>query len=279
MEFIIGIDVGGSITKIAGMCGDEIIGCLQVKANDPIASIYGALGKFLSENDIALSEVGHIVVTGVGSSGIKSPIFGIPTLAVDEFYCTGRGGLWLTGIEEGVIVSMGTGTAFIHATNSTVTHLGGTGVGGGALLGMSSTMLNIRDVNNIIKLAESGNLNNVDLTISDITKKAVSNLPPTATASNFGKVSELATQSDIALGIFNMVYQTIGVMAVFAARSVSGKDIVLTGSLAEFKVAEQTFKSLSAMFGVNFIIPDSARFATAIGAARSYGREPFTEIK
>ena len=32
-----------------------------------------------------------------------------------EFVSTGRGGLYLTGLPEAVIVSMGTGTALVHA--------------------------------------------------------------------------------------------------------------------------------------------------------------------
>ncbi|MBQ4543823.1 MAG: hypothetical protein IJA19_06620 [Clostridia bacterium] len=48
METIIGIDIGGSTTKIVGLTIDgDVIGNLQVTAADPVTSVYGALGKFL----------------------------------------------------------------------------------------------------------------------------------------------------------------------------------------------------------------------------------------
>src|SRR5699024_918888 len=140
----------------------------------------------------------------------------IPTSIVDEFYCTGRGGLYLSDLEEGIIVSMGTGTAFVYATPDKIEHLGGTGIGGGTLVGLSNAVLNVRDIKNLVKLAQKGDLRRVDLAIGDITTNAVSNLPFDATASNFGKLSELATPEDIALGLLNLVYQTVGMLAVFA---------------------------------------------------------------
>ena len=86
-------------------------------------------------------------------------------------------------------------------------------------------------------------------------------------AANFGKLSDLANRHDIALGIVNMVSETIGMMAVFAARSFGLKNIVLTGNLATIAPANKIFENLSSTFGVNFIIPENAQFATAIGAA------------
>lgn len=62
MSIIIGIDVGGSTTKIVGFTADEphkkqIFSPIFVKASDPVASVYGAFGKFTSANGIALSDV------------------------------------------------------------------------------------------------------------------------------------------------------------------------------------------------------------------------------
>ena len=45
MGVILGIDIGGSSTKIVGLREDgSIIDMLRVKAEDPITSLYGALG-------------------------------------------------------------------------------------------------------------------------------------------------------------------------------------------------------------------------------------------
>ncbi|MBQ6000352.1 MAG: type II pantothenate kinase [Clostridia bacterium] len=278
-RFIIGIDIGGTITKIAGLDETGALQCLQVRATDPLASLYGAFGKFLSQAGLTLDRVCHVMVTGVGSSALQTPIYGIPTSLVDEFYCTGRGGLYLSGLEEGIIVSMGTGTAYVEATKDYISHIGGTGVGGGTLVGLSTAVLGVRDVQNLAKLAEQGDLKKVDLSIGDITTNAVSNLPFDATASNFGKLSELATPEDIALGLFNLVYQTIGMLAVFASRGHENKEIVLTGNLSDMAECRPIFNALSEMYQVRFHVPKQAQFATAVGAALSYGKEPATRLK
>ena len=44
------------------------IGRLMVEAADPLTSAYGALGKFVNENKLSLSQVKQILLTGVGSS-------------------------------------------------------------------------------------------------------------------------------------------------------------------------------------------------------------------
>ena len=92
-------------------------------------------------------------------------------------------------------------------------------------------------------------------------------LPANMTAANFGKVSELATKEDLALGLINMIFETIGMMAVFNSRMHKTRDIVLTGNLTQIAQAEPTFRTLSDMFDVNFIIPERAQYSTVIGAA------------
>lgn len=94
MEKIVGIDIGGSTTKIVGLYGNEIFGELMVKAGDPIASMYGAFGKFLSVNKLLLSDIKKIVVTGVGSSYLTENVYDINTIKVDEFSAVGGGGLF-----------------------------------------------------------------------------------------------------------------------------------------------------------------------------------------
>ncbi|MCL2773533.1 MAG: type II pantothenate kinase [Oscillospiraceae bacterium] len=270
--YIIGIDIGGSTTKICGFkIGDKIlIKPLFIKASNPVASLYGAFGEFTYVNKIKLSEIQKIHVTGVGSTFISDNIHGINTEIVSEFEALGRGGLYLSTLSEAIVVNMGTGTTIVMAGNNGKNiYLGGTGVGGGTLTGLSKMLLNIGSTDNIIKLAENGDLKNIDLRIGDITKKdIIPGMPDYMTASNFGKISDLATKSDIALGILNMIYETIGMISIFAARQFALKDIVLTGgTLTDIPQSREIFTKLNKMFGVNFQIPEYARFGTVIGAA------------
>ncbi|MDI9515137.1 MAG: type II pantothenate kinase [Bacillota bacterium] len=267
MGIIIGIDIGGTTTKIVGYSNDSILSPILVKATDPVASVYGAFGRFLNDNALTLDDVEKIMVTGVGSSYLSERLLGVPTARADEFLAIGMGGLFLSGLERAIVVSMGTGTAFVMADNDRAVHLGGTGIGGGTLLGLSNRMLNIRNFEDIIKMAEGGSLNHIDLTIGDISRDGVTNLLPDTTASNFGKISDLATKADVAMGIINLVFQAIGMLSVFATRMENVKDIVLTGNLANVPQAKDVFGKLSSLFDVNFIIPENAEFATAVGAA------------
>ena len=268
MSIIVGIDVGGSTTKIVGFKNGALLKPQRVKADDPIASLYGAFGKFTSENDVTLAEVERIMITGVGSTFVSDNIYGIETVHVNEFDANGRGGLYLSGLEEAIIVSMGTGTAFVHARHDGNSHLGGTGVGGGTLLGLSKLVLGMSDYAQIVALAEDGDIAHVDLRIEDITEKdIIPTLSRYATASNFGRISDLASKSDLALGILNLVFETIAMMAIFAARGKDIQDIVLIGNLAGLPQAEKIFEDLSLMFSLRFRIPRNATFGTVIGAA------------
>jgi type II pantothenate kinase len=264
---IIGIDIGGSTTKITGFQENRIVSPLLVRATDPISSLYGAFGKFLNQNQLQLDDISFIMVTGVGSSYVKEPIFGISTGRVEEFYSIGMGGLFLSKLSNAVIVSMGTGTAFVKAESGKATHLGGTGIGGGTLLGLSNRMLNIRHFDDLVAMALEGDLTNVDLSIRDISSDLITGLPPETTASNFGKISDLASKPDIALGIINLVFQTIGVLSIFAARTAGTSDIVLTGNLTHVPQASVVFDGLKKLYSVNFHMPEHAEYATALGAA------------
>lgn len=273
MKCVLGIDIGGSTTKIIGYREGKIFSPFFVKASDPRASLYGAFGKFLNENGLALSDIESVMMTGVGSETCQTEIFGVRTKRIEEFMAVGKGGLFLSGLDSAVVVSMGTGTAFVSANGKSVTHLGGTGIGGGTLIGLSDRMFNVRNFEDIIEIAATGNLDNVDLHIKDISYEAIETLAAATTASNFGKVSDLATTSDLALGVINMVFQTIGVMAAFTAKNAGTKNIVLTGNLTNVPQAENIFRGVEALHGVHFIIPEHSEYATATGAALMYGSE------
>jgi len=276
---VIGIDVGGSTTKIVGFYIDKegkksLIPPQLVTANDPITSTYGAFGKFTEENGIEMSDINKIMMTGVGSSFVKKDIFGLPCERVPEFNSIGKGALYLSGLDEALAVSLGTGTALVHAKNGQkMNYLGGTGVGGGTLVGLSKLLLHAESMDHIIEYAECGDLDNVDLKIKHMTESGtLSILSRDLTASNFGNVSDLATKEDIALGIMNMVFETVGMVSIFAAHQVKCENIILTGNLTRIGFCEKKFaefNSMKANYGVNFIIPENSQFGTVIGTALS----------
>ncbi len=276
MKTVIGIDVGGSTTKIVGFKYNEgkreLISPQYVRATDPVTSIYGAFGKFTLENQLRLEKIDKVMVTGAGSSYMSQPIYSLDCVSVPEFECIGRGGLYLAGLDEAIVASLGTGTALIyaHKENGEVKteYLGGTGVGGGTLIGLSRKILGVDTIEHIEQLCEGGDLDKIDLRIKDISaNNTYKGVRDDLTASNFGKLSDLANKNDIALGIANMVTETIGMMAIFAARNYKLKDIILTGNLTAIKPITETFLNLGKIFDINFIIPENSQFGTVIGAA------------
>lgn len=278
MGVIIGIDVGGSTTKIVGfsdsssMNDKSLMTPLVVRATDPLTSLYGAFGKFTSESSLSLSDIECVMMTGVGAASNQKPIYSLESRHVSEFDCIGFGGLYLSGLDRAIVVSLGTGTAIVYAeSGKTPEYLGGTGVGGGTLIGLSKKLIGSDNIDEIEQLASGGNLENIDLLVGDMTAtNAYDGMSDKLTAANFGNISGLATSSDIALGLFNMVYETVGVVSRFAARSFGTSDIVVTGNLTTTPLAQRTFAALSRFFSVNFIIPENSQFATVIGAALSY---------
>lgn len=271
MSIILGIDIGGSTTKIVGLHTDgETIAMHRVQAQDPITSLYGAMGNFLHTNRLRLEDVERIALTGVGASYIDDDIYGIPTEKVEEFTAVGAGGLALSGQERAVVVSMGTGTAFIWAERGKpVRHLCGSGVGGGSLAGLCSRLCGTRKYAQIVKLAGEGDVTKVDLTVGDLTRNSHPSLPLDITAANFGNVSDDASAGDFAAGVVNMVLQSIGTTAVMSCRACGCETAVLTGFMSNLPQARECFDLFTRLHGVRFIIPESATYATSIGAALS----------
>ena len=80
-QIVIGIDVGGSTTKIV---------------------------KFLVVNHLTLSDIAKVMITGVGSSYLTDALYDLPFERIEEFRAIGLGGLYLSGLTAGIIASCGT---------------------------------------------------------------------------------------------------------------------------------------------------------------------------
>ncbi len=273
MGVVIGIDVGGSTTKIVGIAGDRIQNPIFVKAGDPLTSLFGAFGKYIYDNNIDLAEVEKVVLTGVGSAYIDQPLYGLPTAKIDEFLANGLGAQYRLGLDRLLVASMGTGTSFVRVEGERIEHIGGLGIGGGTILGLSKLMLKTSDFRQIVALAEVGSLDGIDLRIRDITPHPLPGLPLDVTASIFGKADTNARAEDIALGILHMVLQTVGQGAVFASMNSGIHDIVLIGNLTRLSQCEPIFSRLEDIYHVHFIVPKYAEYRTAIGAALGYIRK------
>ena len=273
-KIVIGIDVGISTTKIVGI--DEkgmVISPIRIKATDPITSLYGAFGKYLHDNKIKLDEVEHVMLTGVGAAYIDEHIYGLPTSKSEEFIADGLGAKYESKLDRMIVVSMGTGTSLVKCDGENIKHIGGIGIGGGTLAGLSRIMLKTDDIKQITNLAKDGDVSKINLLIKDISARPLPGLPMSAVASLFSNAKTNASREDIAKGLIWMVLQCIGSATILSSLESGIKDFVLIGNLSLLPLCREVYPAMEKVYGVRFHVPKYSEFCTAIGAALDYKRQ------
>lgn len=257
-ELVLGIDIGASTTKFALVKNGK---CIKEYRKPDDQSFDEALDSF------GYTGVRRIAVTGVGSSFIKEDLRGVPTVHREEFASVARGATRLSKKLNSLVVSVGTGTSFTRITPIRSWHIGGTGLGGGLIRGLSGSLCETTDMEELQKLAADGDLHAIDLQLKDVFEGTISHLTPSTTVANMSKLSDQSTRADVAAGLCNMIFQSIGVMAVFAAKRHLTRTIVLVGTITDWPIAQRSLDEIAALHNVKFIVPDHAAFATAVGAA------------
>ena len=271
MAIVIGIDVGISTTKIVGIDSNgEVISPIRIRATDPVTSLYGAFGKYLYDNKIQLNDVEQVMLTGVGSAYINTPIYGLPTSKAEEFLSDGLGARYETNIDRMIVVSMGTGTSIVKCDGSEIKHIGGIGIGGGTLQGLSRLLLKTDDIKTVSELAKEGDISKINVLISDICANPLPGLPMNAIASLFGNAHSDASREDIALGLIWMVLQSICSASILSSLESGIKDFVMIGNLTLLPQCQLVFPATEELYKVKFTIPKYSEFCTAIGAALEY---------
>lgn len=256
-ESVLGIDFGASTVKLAVVQRSRCLNAVR-KLDDE--SLEAAIDR------VGAAGVSRVAITGVGASFIEGNIRGLPTKRVDEFISMYRGAERCSKKRNCLIVSVGTGTSFVRLTPLRAWHVGGTGIGGGMLRGLATKLCGTGDLAELTELAKNGRYENIDLLLSDVCSGTISNLRPETTVANLQKL-DTASREDIALGILNLTFQSIGVMAAFAVQKHLTRTIVVVGTITDMPIAADIFAEVAKLHDVAFVIPDNAPFVTAIGAA------------
>jgi len=257
-RFALGVDIGTSATKVALLKGDRIVWTKRLEGNDLEQSLRA----------LELPKLRQIHVTGVGASRISGNLCGIPTVRVEEFRSLGRGAQLLSKRRNLIVCSVGTGTSFVRVSPLGIYHIGGSGVGGGMLAGLRQKLFGTMDHKTFAALAQKGDIRDVDITLADVCEGTISNLRPETTVANLAKAGT-APDAAIAHGLFNVVFQSIGVMAAFAAKNHCLRTVFVCGSILEHgALAKSALDEVASLHGVRFVLPEEAPFVTAIGAAR-----------
>lgn len=142
-----------------------------------------------------------------------------------------------------ISVNIGSGVSILKVdSHNKIERVGGTILGGGALIGLSKILFGIDSYNAILELASKGNYENVDLTIGDIYKnfEKKSNLPDYAISSSLGKIFEKMNSDnkenikneDIAVSLLMLICSHISFLGDFYAGKFGIKQIFYFGNFA-----------------------------------------------
>ena len=259
----IGIDIGTTNIKIIEV--DENLNIIKKQIFEK-QNPNNVLNGFIKQNNLDLKNIKKIVATGVGTSKLKKVYENIEIEKVPEFNAIAKGGEFVLGKQNSIIASIGTGTAFIKNINGDFLHIGGTGIGGGTLINLCKKIkpkISFEEINNITNIIST---EKVDLWIKDITEEEIKTLPKDITAVNFGKLNNKTTDEELIIGIVNMVFETIGVMAAFAAKGDNITNVVVLGQLVKMPFARKVLNKIEFLHNVKFIIPENPEYIVALGA-------------
>jgi type II pantothenate kinase len=259
---IIGIDRGASFTDFGVVESNRLVDMVSLEKRDwqSIDSTFKGLVKKYKTS--------HAVFTGSVSEmpdKLKNKI-----QVISEIDAVGLGGATLAKYSECLVVGMGTGTAIVYFANNQAKHVGGTGVGGGTIKGLSSLLCHFDDPTEIEARALKGNVSNLNLTISDLGYESLSFLGSDVTASNFASIKTHSPE-DLAAAILRLVGETVGIMASLCAREMGCLDkIVVVGKVAQNQFIRQTLTLVGKLYQSSFVFPDNPGYATVFGAVMKY---------
>ncbi len=266
---ILGLDFG--MTNLDGVLLEANVLQRGWRMDCPGASLDSARAA-IATGGVTFDHLQAIGTTGGKHRDLPELLKNVPIIKVAEADAVGRGGLFMAALESALVVSAGTGTAMIAARGKTCSHVTGSAVGGGTLLGLGKLCLGTSDPLEIAALAAQGNPAHVDGTLEDVIGGGIGSLPADATAVNLGRIVKLAAaprREDLAAGLITLVSQVIAVIALNAAKANDLENIIIVGHLPDLEPIRTAIQRVWGFYGVKNppIIPTDRGFATALGAA------------
>ena len=223
---------------------------------------------------IDVKDIEKIIATGTGASFIGDSIDGVDIIKVDEHTAISYGGILLSGLDEAVIVSIGTGTTIVYSNLEKYNRLGGTGLGGGTFVGLSNAIIGANTDNHRIKsfvelidIAKKGNRKNVDLSIGDISNSDILNMTSDITAANFAAVNKSHNIDDLVAATLNLILENISLLV----RVLSNKlPIVYIGTMVSDSCVRNRLIEIADYTGDKIHFVDGSEYVIAKGAYEYY---------
>ena len=232
MTNTIGIDAGGTLTKLAYMNDQHEIQLQHFPSND-LPNVLD----WINQHDI--DEIG---LTGGRTEQVKVLLDKVNSIHyIVEFEATLKGVRYQLekegySFDKSIITNIGTGTSIHYMDAEKHMRIGGTGVGGGTLIGLASLTTGVHNYEEVLHLAKKGNRQGIDLLVQDIYQgmDSPTELQPTLTASNFGKVgindeTNYETE-DVLATVQGLVGEVITTLSIQLAEQMDTEHIMYIGT-------------------------------------------------
>lgn len=229
----IGIDAGGTLVKLAYKSDDN-----QIETTYFLSSRFDLVKQWIEKN----FDHPKICMTGGRAKQLQSYLGTENYQYVVEFDATVRGVLYQLEknrfpIQEAIVTNIGTGTSIHHLYGMQHTRLGGTGIGGGTLMGLSKKMAGTMEFEDIVKRSSNGSRKRIDVLVEDIYQDNQLPIKGSLTASNFGALlnseQDMNTDDDYLAGIQGMIGEVISSLSIQAADTKQVEDIIYIGTTLE----------------------------------------------
>lgn len=268
MQNVIGIDAGGTLTKLAYINEQNEMAFEIFPSND------------FSKVKTWLEKHPHIEEIGLTGGRTKQLLNVLKTMKsiqyLVEFEATFKGVKYLLNksgydIENAIISNIGTGTSIHYMEGYSHIRVGGTGIGGGTLTGLSTIMTGVSDFNDITSNAALGSRENIDLFVKDIFQGMEPPIEGHLTASNFGNVSILKDTKyeikDLLATIQGLVGEVITTLSIQFAEEKKANEIIYIGStLTNNEHLKEVISNYTILKKHKPVFLDDCGFTGAIGA-------------
>jgi type II pantothenate kinase len=257
----VGLDVGATLCKLAVIDGGI---ATEHHPSTDVVAIRARVEALRPE---------RVMATGGGASELGGHVGGLRIGHAPEFDAWTRGAPIVAGDERitlparYLLVSLGTGTSILDVGPGGSTRVGGTGLGGGAALGLGRLLLGVDSFADLVALAARGDRRRVDLLVADVYRGAAASIAGDLTASNFAKLSSTRPE-DLAHALMGLVGESVALVALGLARGAGVDTIVYCGSTLEGNPALGAIvHEITARFGHRPLFLARGAYCGAVGAA------------
>lgn len=268
MSTLMGIDTGGTLTKLAYLNAQNELQLEVIPSSE-----MHLVKKWLNEHP----QVEEIGLTGGRTEQLRDVLKTMKSIEyIVEFEATLQGVRYLLekeghAINRSIISNIGTGTSIHYMEGNVHSRVGGTGIGGGTLIGLASIMTGIGEFDEIKERAKAGERSKIDLLVEDIYQGMDTPIAGTLTASNFGKVGITEhtryEKEDVLATTQGLVGEVITTLSIQLAEQYQAEHIVYIGStLTNNEQLKKVIAHYTILKNHTPVFLEDCGFAGAVGA-------------